>query len=207
MTRFLDKSFSVHAGTGDEYRDRWEQTFGKRSAEDPNLYEPDRAKRCNDVARNGDAFDACNQTAGHGGEWHGRWSRTGIVIKRWPCSASARRDGPHSVADVSDSAKWARDFLARAEQLAEDRPDFASVLYPELRARLRRASDSLALAPDGRSWADAKPEQSFDEAEDEAHAILDETERKRAASPEQKEKDRPGCFNPDCPCCKPTSPG
>lgn len=29
MTRFLDKSFSVHAGTGQEYRDRWDRIFKK----------------------------------------------------------------------------------------------------------------------------------------------------------------------------------
>lgn len=31
MTRFMDKSFSTFAGGTDEYRDRWEDTFGKRS--------------------------------------------------------------------------------------------------------------------------------------------------------------------------------
>lgn len=53
-------------------------------SDDPNLYESDTSNRCGEPLAYGDAVSVCNQTKGHGGEWHGRWSHTGIVIKRWP---------------------------------------------------------------------------------------------------------------------------
>lgn len=41
MTQFLNKTFSVHVGGDQEYRDNWDRIFGKKRAPEPVEPEPE----------------------------------------------------------------------------------------------------------------------------------------------------------------------
>lgn len=57
MTRFLDKTFSVHAGTGKTYRDNWDRIFSKDKEKAESVSEPSpETSDCTCLATVGDDY-------------------------------------------------------------------------------------------------------------------------------------------------------
>lgn len=50
MTEYLKKSFSVHVGGDQDYRDKWEEIFGKKTIGDNNAHTSDcKCDKCDDL--------------------------------------------------------------------------------------------------------------------------------------------------------------